>query len=171
MKITAIIACIASLFGCKPGQPQILDGPGMVYIDKDYRTEYANQLDFDSYDGYPLFAVAYLGTGEEAETAASVFIDKLFAGLSEESIAKIRHFDFGGQNIYLVIPRYENCIDIKNTITDELHTENYGTPFTVKCDTGVEICDYSHGGHTYSLAVDSNGVLVAADDIWDITSY
>ena len=48
MKLTAIITTIASLFGCTPKKPQVLDGPGMEYKDSDYRTIYANVLDFDS---------------------------------------------------------------------------------------------------------------------------
>ena len=61
MKLTAIIALIASLFGCGVDKPQIADGPGMVYKDSEYRTQYANVFDFDNYDGQPVFAVAFLG--------------------------------------------------------------------------------------------------------------
>lgn len=42
----------------------MLDGPGMVYVDSEHRTEYANNLPFDEIDDYPYWAVAYLGEGE-----------------------------------------------------------------------------------------------------------
>ena len=46
----AILAILASLFGCgknTPFEPQILDGPGMEYVDSEYRNDYANCLPFD----------------------------------------------------------------------------------------------------------------------------
>ena len=33
----AILAILASLFGCGKHDPYILDGPGMVYVDSEYR--------------------------------------------------------------------------------------------------------------------------------------
>ena len=63
----AIIAILASLFGCgknTPFEPQILDGPGMEYVDSEYRNDYANCLPFDDIQGEPYLAVAYLGKGE-----------------------------------------------------------------------------------------------------------
>ena len=66
MKAIAIFTVIAGLFGCRsPGEkPFMLDGPGMVYVDSEHRTEYANTLPFDKIDDYPYWAVAYLGEGE-----------------------------------------------------------------------------------------------------------
>ena len=63
----AILAILASLFGCgknTPFEPQILDGPGMEYVDSEYRNDYANCLPFDDIQGEPYLAVAYLGKGE-----------------------------------------------------------------------------------------------------------
>ena len=36
----------------------MLNGPGMVYVDSEHRTEYANTLPFDEIDDYPYWAVA-----------------------------------------------------------------------------------------------------------------
>ena len=59
IKTTAIFTIIVLLVGCASKKPQVLDGPKMVYKDSDYRTIYANVLDFDKYDGQPYFAVAF----------------------------------------------------------------------------------------------------------------
>ena len=34
----SILAFIASLFGCRHEKPDMLDGPGMVYVDSEYRS-------------------------------------------------------------------------------------------------------------------------------------
>ena len=80
MKAIAIFTVIAGLFGCRsPGEkPFILDGPGMVYVDGEHRTEYANTLPFDEIDDYPYWAVAYLGEGETGKNTANEYIEKLF---------------------------------------------------------------------------------------------
>jgi hypothetical protein len=44
--IMGLFNFIASLFGCAE-KPQMLDGPGMEYVDSDYRSAYANALEFD----------------------------------------------------------------------------------------------------------------------------
>ena len=77
----AILAILASLFGCgknTPFEPQILDGPGMEYVDSEYRNDYANCLPFDDIQGEPYLAVAYLGKGEIGKENKDVCIDKLF---------------------------------------------------------------------------------------------
>ncbi len=83
MKVIAIFTVIASLFGCRaPGEtPFMLDGPGMVYVDSEHRTEYANTLPFDEIDDYPYWAVAYLGEGENGKNTAKEYIEKLFSKL------------------------------------------------------------------------------------------
>lgn len=91
---------------------QILDGPGMEYVDSEHRTEYANTLPFDEIVGYPYWTVAFLDNGEIGEANREIYIDKLFSGLSEESLEKIEHFDFEGDEWYLIIPRYRDKYDI-----------------------------------------------------------
>ena len=61
----AILAILASLFGCGKHDPYILDGPGMEYVDSEYRTEYANCLPFEDIQGSPYSAIVYLGKGED----------------------------------------------------------------------------------------------------------
>ena len=53
MNIPAIIMLLISLAGCICQEPTVSDGPGMAYKDADYRTEYANVLDFDSVSQLP----------------------------------------------------------------------------------------------------------------------
>ena len=89
MKVIAIFTVIAGLFGCKaPGEtPFILDGPGMVYVDSEHRTEYANTLPFDEIDDYPYWAVAYLGEGDDGKKAAKEYVEK-FSPLVSQNTAK-----------------------------------------------------------------------------------
>ena len=59
----AILAILASLFGFGKHDPYILDGPGMVYVDSEYRHEYANCLPVGDWRGEPYLAIAYLVNG------------------------------------------------------------------------------------------------------------
>lgn len=168
VKFISIITIFANLFGCKAPKPDILDGPGMVYVDGDYRTEYANTLPFDEYEGYPFWAVVYLS--EEKNT--QYYIDKLFSGLSEESKKKIKQYDFGGNKMYLIIPRYADETEISKIGDAENSLQFYdGTPFVLKCGTDIKICIYTHGGHEFTPQTDENGKLICTEDVWDITEY
>ena len=174
MKIIAIFTIAANLFGCKvPGEkPFMLDGPGMVYVDSEHRTEYANTLLFDEVDDYPYWAVAYLGDGENGKNAAKEYIEKLFSELSEEKRRAISHYDYGGEKWFLVIPRYgdENEL-IQNGDKKNLQRVYDGTPYTINCGDDVEIYIVIRGGHRITLDTDENGKLISAPDIWDITEY
>ena len=129
MKAIAIFTVIAGIFGCRaPGEkPFMLDGPGMVYVDSEHRTEYANTLPFDEIDDYPYRAVAYLGEGENGKNTAKEYIEKLFSKLSEEQRKSVKHYDYGGEKWYLVIPRYgeENEL-IQNGDKKNLQKVSYG---------------------------------------------
>ena len=85
LKITSILSVVAGLWGCNRfyEKPFMLDGPGMVYVDSEHRTEYANTLPFDEIEDYPYWAVAYLGEGETGKNTAKEYIEKLFSELSE----------------------------------------------------------------------------------------
>lgn len=175
MKIISIFMLIASLFGCRPlngDDCYILDGPGMVYVDRDYRTEYANTLPFDEIDDYPYWAVAYLGEGEDGKAAAKEYIERLFAELSEDKRNAVGHFDCGGEKMYLVIPRYgdDNEIILNGDSENSQYTEN-GTPYIISCNADTEIHINMRGGHKMIPAVDQNGRLIHTDDVWDITEY
>ena len=174
MKIIAIFTIAANLFGCKvPGEkPFMLDGPGMVYVDSEHRTEYANTLLFDEVDDYPYWAVAYLGDGENGKNAAKEYKEKLFSELSEEKRRAISHYDYGGEKWFLVIPRYgdENEL-IQNGDKKNLQRVYDGTPYTINCGDDVEIYIVIRGGHRITLDTDENGRLICTPDIWDITEY
>ena len=174
MKMISIFTLFATLFGCKlPGEkPFMLDGPGMVYVDREHRTEYANTLPFNEIDDYPYWAVAYLGEGDEGEKAAAEYTEKLFAELSEEKRRAISHYDYGGEKWYLVIPRYgeENEL-IQNGDKKNLKKADDGTPYIINCGGDVEIYIVIRGGHKITLDTDENGRLICTPDIWDITEY
>lgn len=174
MKMISIFTLFATLFGCKlPGEkPFMLDGPGMVYVDREHRTEYANTLPFNEIDDYPYWAVAYLGEGDEGEKAAAEYTEKLFAELSEEKRRAISHYDYGGEKWYLVIPRYgeENEL-IQNGDKKNLQKADDGTPYIINCGGDVEIYIVIRGGHKITLDTDENGRLICTPDIWDITEY
>ena len=173
MKIISIFTAIAALFGCRPAEKNIfiLDGPGMVYVDREHRTEYANSLPYDEENDISYWAVAYLGEGEEGKAAAKEYIERIFEGLSEEKRSAIKHFDYGGKKWYLVIPRYGD----ENKLIQNGDAENsrriLETPYTINCNADVEINIYIRGGHKIVLDTDENGRLIHNDDIWDITEY
>lgn len=174
LKITSILGVVAGLLGCNRfyEKPFMLDGPGMVYVDSEYRTEYANTLPFDEIDDYPYWAVAYLGKGDEGEKAAKEYAEKLFSELSEEKRQAISHYDYGGEKWYLVIPRYgeENEL-IQNGDKKNLQKVHDGTPYIINCGGDVEIYIVIRGGHKITLDTDENGRLISTPDIWDITEY
>lgn len=174
-KIFAIlVVVVVSLFGCKAIEKKIfiLDGPDMVYVDREHRTEYANALPFDEHDGFPHWAVAYLGKGDEGENAAGEYIERLFAGLSREKRDAIEHYDYGGEKWYLVIPRHRDENDIvRGNDKENAVRIMSGEAFTINCGDDVKIYTYTHGGNELILQTDKNGRLTHADEVWDITEY
>lgn len=169
VKIMSVFMLIASLFGCS--ERNVSDGDGMEYKDSEYRTEYANVLDFDSCDGTAFFAVAYLGTDEDGEQKKDAFVNSTFGELPKTVKEKMESFDFGGDKWFLIVPRYKDYVDITDTVTNNKHTVYNGEAFFLKCDSNVEISIDSHGGHSYIPDVDGNGKLVLSEDIWDISEY
>jgi len=176
VKLVLITAIAASLFGCSKEKPQVLDGPGMEYKDSDYRSIYANVFDFDSYDGQPMFAVAFLGYGDMMD-ARHTYVENLFEELGDFAIEQIGHIDYEGDEWYLVVPRYKEDVNITNLDTGEVHTVYNGEAFTVKCNlsdlhSNIEIStELNLSGHKFSPQVDGDGKLVSNPDVWDITDY
>ena len=176
MKLTAILALIASLFGCSAPKLNVDDGPGMVYKDSDYRTEYANVFEFDNFDGQPHFAVAFLGYGDRMDFRND-YVKGVFESLSDEAVGKIQHFDFEGDEWYLVVPRYKDAVEITSLDTDEKHTIYQGEAFTVKCNLSdlhpnIEITtERNLGAYKFSPQMGGDGKLVTNKDIHDITDY
>ncbi len=156
--------------------PQILDGPGMMYRDEDCRTEYANVLDFDSYEGNPSFAVAFLGYGDRMEFR-DTYVNGIFAQLSEEALAEIEHFDFEGDEWYLVIPRYRESVDITHKESGKTVTVYLGEAFTVRCNlsdlhSNLEIVTVNRNGVCkFSPQMGGDGRLVVTEPVHDITDY
>ena len=176
MKLTAILTLVSSLFGCGVKKPQVLDKTGMVYVDSDYRTDYANVFDFDNYDGQPMFAVAFLGYGDRMEFRHT-YVEGIFRDLGDFAIEQIGHIDYEGDEWYLVVPRYKEDVDITNLDTGEVHTIYNGEAFTVKCNlsdlhSNIEIStELNLSGHKFSPQMGGDGRLVSNPDIWDITDY
>ncbi|MBQ7976546.1 MAG: hypothetical protein IJ300_12750 [Clostridia bacterium] len=176
MKIMAIITMIASLFGCSSVKPQVVDKTGMVYKDSNYRSIYANVFDFDNYDGQPMFAVAFLGYGDRMNFRDN-YVKGVFESLSDESVDKIQHFNFEGDEWYLIVPRYKEDVDITNLDKGEAHTIYNGEAFTVKCNlsdlhSNIEIStEQNLSGHKFSPQIGGDGKLVPNPDVWDITDY
>lgn len=176
MKLTAIIALIASLFGCSSPKPQVLDKTGMVYNDSDYRSIYANVFDFDNYDGQPVFAVAFLGYGEDRRGFRDTYVAGIFESLGNTAIEQVAHFDFEGDEWYLIVPRYKDYVTLTNLETGEKHTIYQGEAFTVKCNlsdlhSNIEISTEDSRGHKFSPQIGGDGRLVTSEDVWDITDY
>ncbi len=156
--------------------PQILDGPGMMYRDEDYRTEYANVFDFDSYEENPSFAVAFLGYGDRMEFR-NTYVNGIFADLSKESLEQIEHFDFMGDEWYLVIPRYRESVDIIHTESGKTVTVYQGEAFTLRCNlsdlhSNIEIVTVNRNGVCkFSPQMGGDGRLIVTESVHDITDY
>ena len=169
MKLTAFLTLVASLFGC--AKPMVLDGDGSVYHESDYRTEYANILDYAFYDKDTLFAVAFLGYGEDGRIHRNNLVKSTFEGFAD----KVEHFDFEGDEWYLVVPRYKDAVDIINLDTNQKHTIYKGEAFTIKCNISelypnVRICT-SDGKGEYSPQMSGEGRLLTNSLVHDITDY
>ncbi len=166
IKIMAILAILASLFGCTKPEPQILDGPGMVYVDSEYRNEYANCLPFDDIHGAPYFAVAYLGKGETGRTNKDIYTSSLFESLGEDKIKSIPCFEFDGEDWFLVIPRYKDEVTLIKD-GEEAIKNIYETALIVKCNSDIVIEAFNVSDKKYTLAVDEKGNLKDTEqNIW-----
>ncbi len=177
MKLTALLVIVASLLSCNGiTEPQVLDGPGMVYNDADYRSDYANVFDFDSYDGQPYFAVAFLGYGDRMDFRHT-YVEGVFESLGDFAIEQVGHIDYEGDEWYLVVPRYKEDVNITNLETGEVHTIYNGEAFTIKCNlsdlhSNIEIStEQNLSGHKFSPQIGGDGRLVENVDVWDITDY
>ena len=175
-RLAAIALVMALLTGCASGKPQVPDKTGMVYKDSDYRSIYANVFDFDSYDGQPMFAVAFLGYGDIMD-ARHTYVENVFADLGDFAIEQVGHVDYEGDEWYLIVPRYMEDVDITNLNTGEVHTIYNGEAFTVKCNlsdlhSNIEIStEQNLSGHKFSPQIGGDGKLVHNPDVWDITDY
>lgn len=170
MKMVAILAAISNLFGCST--LDVLDGPGMVNVDSEHRTEYANTLPFDEYDGCPYWAVAYLGKGDDGKNAADEYIEKLFTELSEEKRKAVNHYDYGGEKWYLIIPRYpdKNYI-IRGNDEEKAVSVKHGDAFTINCGDDVKIRSDTLVRNELVLQTDENDRLICTKTVRDITEY
>ena len=165
MKIMAILAMLASLFGCGKHDPYILDGPGMVYVDSEYRNEYANCLPFGDWRGEPYLAIAYLGKGDAGKVNKDVYINKIFEGLDEEKISRVKTYEYEGDDWFLVIPKYYDTVIIKKG-DEEAYTED-GAAFIVRCNSDVLVNVFNVTDMNFTLAVDEDGKIKGAEhDIW-----
>ena len=175
-RLAVIALVIALLTGCASGKPKVPDKTGMVYKDSDYRSIYANVFDFDSYDGQPYFAVAFLGYGDIMD-ARHTYVENVFADLGDFAIEQVGHVDYEGDEWYLIVPRYMEDVDITNLDTGEVHTIYNGEAFTVKCNlsdlhSNIEIStEQNLSGHKFSPQIGGDGKLVHNPDVWDITDY
>ena len=174
MKIMAFFLSVAAFFGVqtknKTEKPFILDGPGMVYIDSEYRTVYANCLPFEDVRGEPYLAIAYLGSGSAGEANKDVYINKIFADLSGDDIENIRTFEFPGDDWYLVIPKYRESVDLKKG--DEFLKAAYmGEAFVLKCNSDITVSCFNVTEINYTPDADENGILKNTDEnVWNITN-
>ena len=159
-----------------PSDEQAQTDEDAPYIDFDYRTDYANALEFDLVDGNPYFAVVFIGYGEDLTEERNECIKRTFPTLDESLKEQIAHFDFEGDEWYLVVPRYREYVDIKSLDSEEVYTVYQGEAFTVKCNvsdlySNIEISTDIRGGHAFSPQLDGRGRIAKNADIWDMTFY
>jgi hypothetical protein len=171
MKIMAILAILASLFGCGKHDPYILDGPGMEYVDSEYRTEYANCLPFEDIQGSPYLAIAYLGKGENGKANKDVYINKIFESLDSEKISQIKTFEFEGDDWFLVIPKYRNLVSLKKGDEELTQAAYTGEAFALRCGQDVTVNIFETKEINYLLSASEAGELGGTDEnVWDITN-
>ena len=167
----AILAILASLFGCGKNDPIILDGPGMEYVDSEYRTEYANCLPFEDIQGSPYLAIAYLGKGEDGKANKDVYINKIFESLDSEKISQIKTFEFEGDDWFLVIPKYRNLVSLKKGDEELTQAAYTGEAFALRCAQNVIVNIFETKEINYLLSASETGELGDTDEnVWDITN-
>lgn len=167
----SILAILASLFGCGKNDPYILDGPGMVYVDSDYRNEYANCLPFEDIQGSPYLAIAYLGKADVGKANKDIYINKIFASLGAEEISQIKTFEFEGDDWFLVIPRYRSLVSLKKGDDELVQAAYAGEAFVVNCNRDIIVNVFETKDINYLLSVTENGELGDTDEnVWDITN-
>ena len=167
----AILAILASLFGCGKHDPYILDGPGMVYVDSEYRNEYANCLPFENVQGSPYLAIAYLGKGEDGKANKDVYINKIFESLDDEIISQIKTFEFDGDDWFLVIPKYRNFVSLIKGDEELTQAAYTGEAFALRCNQDVIVNIFETKEINYLLSVTEAGGLQGTDEnVWDITN-
>jgi len=183
LKLMALFAFLASLFGCSKHDPFILDGPGMEYVDREYRNEYANCLPFAEWRGEPYLAIAYLGNRGTGKENQDVAVNKVFESLGEESIHRLKTYEFEGDDWFLVIPKYYDTVILKKG--DEETFTDVGVPFVVKCNSEVVVNVFNVTDMYFTLALDEDGKLKGVEHdlatpedstnwgndhfVWDIT--
>lgn len=169
--IAVTFITLSVLIGCKSYKPEILDGPGMIYIDSHYRTEYANCLPFDDVKGSPYLAIAYLGRGDEIRSNIDSYTLKFFGNLDDAKIDLIKTYELEGDYWFLVIPKYYSTVNLKKD-NDVIECASYsGEPFFVRCNQDITVNIFETVDINYILAVNEDNKLKDIDEnIWDISS-
>lgn len=180
-----------SLCGCFGEESEVCEEPTIAateavtaaveieteYIDSAHRTDYANVFDFDSLDTQPMFAVAFLGYGEDIMDSRHAYVEEVFASLDDFAIEQVGHVNYEGDEWYLVVPRYKNDVDIIDLETGDVHTIYNGEAFTVKCNLSdihpnIQISTEDGGGaHLFAPGMGGDGKLVENVDVFDVTDY
>ncbi len=165
----ALFAFLTSLCGCKHDL-FILDGPGMVYADSEYRTEYANCLPFEDIQGAPYLAIAYLGKGEDGKANKDASIAKIFEGLDDEKIGQIKTFEYEGDDWFLVIPKYRDLVSLIKDGAELTKAAYAGEAFVLRCGQDITVNTFETKEINYLLSVTESGELDGTDEnVWDIT--
>lgn len=177
MKIAVAFGLIASLFGCGHKDNGKLDGDGMVYVDREYRTDYANTLDFDSAGARIYWAAAFLGYSEEGLSNSKSYTEKLFSSLTAEQRNNIRHIELDGDEYYLIVPRYFDNNDICDPDSERvLESVANGDAFILRCNisdihANTVIKLDAHGGAEFSPSMSGEGKAEFGEYVLDITEY
>ena len=167
----ALFTILATLFGCGKNDLHILDGPDMVYVDSEYRNEYANCLPFEDVSGAPFLAIAYLGNGDEGKANKDTYINKIFASLSKEKISQIKTYEYEGNDWFLVIPKYRNVVELKKSGEIICQASYIGEAFVVRCNQDLVVYTFENIDINYALSVDKQEKLADTDEnVWDITN-
>lgn len=126
-------------------ESEILVNEGSAQEEAMIRNTFAAALPFSSGDD-KVCAVAYLGNTKEAkEENQNAFYIKYFKDYTKEQLAAIPEVNFGGEECYLIVPRYQeskislNMMELKDNRINILRTEEVeAEAFLLYCNPSQE---------------------------------
>ncbi len=162
------------------------DAPAWKAVGWDYQTGYADNIPWTS--DYQYWAVINLNCGPYSDwhQNRNYYIDKYFIEMPEKDRKNIKHYEFYGGEIFLVIPRYKETITLSRRTLSlegslvEVGIRNYianGTPFTMNanpsCMWANNLIKSSHTGSegTYFRLSSVDSFCIEGSNHIDLTEW
>lgn len=148
-KILALLVSLMLLAGCSqsggqtPTDTPKPDEGGAATPDTVEETVYYRSLALESAAENSLGAVVYLGYGEESQEGHDWLEGGLYQSLASAQWEAIQSVDLGGDETYLIVPRYDNCtvtiteLEMNNDSSQLDETKNeksFQSPVIITCN-------------------------------------